>query len=117
MHNLELSKSAVDKIKFIMAQTKMEPEATFLRVGIKGKSCSGPIYDFHLDENYDEENDRLIRQNGIKIVYENKFATDLSFVSIGYSEYENKKGFVFKDNNPLKILSNSSCSTCGGCSE
>jgi iron-sulfur cluster assembly protein len=108
---LKLTDKAVGQIKEIIASQNMSLDTTNVRVGIRGKSCSGPVYAFGLDEETDPEHDELIVQDGVKIVHHKQFADDLSGVTIDFKEADDKRGFTFS--NPLQVLGG--CSSGGGC--
>jgi len=109
---IKLSEKAVSKIKEIIASQEM-PAETVVRVGIRGQSCSGPAYAFGLDEEYDTTYDDVINQDGLKVVHNKAYGEPLQFVEVDYHETEEKKGFTFKDTNPMKLLAGG-CGT-GGC--
>lgn len=106
--NLKLSEAAVNKIKSIFTEQNVSSETTYLRVGIKGHSCSGPVYAFYLDEEYAQEDDELILQNEIKIICDKEYVSEFSGITINYHEKDGKTGFSF--DNPLKVVSG----CCGG---
>jgi iron-sulfur cluster assembly accessory protein len=106
----KLTEKAVEKIKAILAEQNMPLDKTYVRVGIRGKSCSGTVYSFSLDEEYDTFYDDVISQDGLNLVHNKQFAEDLATIEIDYKETEDKKGFVFDDKNPLKVMSGG----CGG---
>jgi len=108
---LKLTDKAVGQIKEIIASQNMSLDTTNVRVGIRGKSCSGPVYAFGLDEETDPEHDELIVQDGVKIVHHKQFADDLSGVTIDFKEADDKRGFTFS--NPLQVLGGCSSGGCG----
>lgn len=109
----KLTDNAIVKIKEILAQQEMSPDTTMVRVGVRGRSCSGPVYSFNLDEDYDTSLDELVHQDGLKLVYSKEFVDDLTYIEVDYKETDDKRGFVFEDKNPLKMLG--SCGSCNGC--
>ena len=110
---IKLTEKAVSKIKEIIASQDMPAETTVVRVGIRGQSCSGPAYAFGLDEQYDTVLDEVIDQDGLKVVHSKQYEDVLQFVEVDFHETEEKKGFTFKDTNPMKLLSGG-CGS-GGC--
>ena len=69
----------------------------FVRVGVKSGGCSGLSYELRFDQKQ-EEGDRLIEDNEIKIVVDKKSVLYLAGTILEYSGGLNGKGFVF--NNP-----------------
>lgn len=113
---LKLTDKAVGQIKEIIASQNMSLDTTNVRVGIRGKSCSGPAYAFGLDEETDPEFDELIVQDGVKVVHHKQFVDDLNNVTIDFKESDGQRGFTFS--NPLQVLGGCSGGGCGsgGCS-
>jgi len=116
---LKLTDKAIVQIKEIIATQNMSLETTAVRVGIRGKSCSGSVYAFGLDEEeIDPEYNELQVQDGLKIVYNKEFEDDLKNVTVDLKEAEDKRGFTFT--NPLQVLSggcgSGGCGSGGGCS-
>jgi len=110
---IKLTEKAVSKIKEIITTQDMPLDKTCVRVGIRGQSCSGPAYAFGLDEEYDTVYDEVIEQDGLKVVHNKQYEEALQFVEVDYHETEEKKGFTFKDANPMKLLGGG-CGS-GGC--
>lgn len=111
---IKLTETAVSKIKEIIIAQNMPSDTTCVRVGIRGQSCSGPAYSFGLDEEYDTFYDEVVEQDGLRVVHSKQIVDALQFVEVDYHETEEKKGFTFKDTNPMKLLAGG-CGT-GGCS-
>lgn len=112
---IKLSEQAVAKVKEIMAENNMAPETTFLRVGIKGMSCSGPAYSFGFDEEYDTNYDDVVKQDDITVVHNKSYTEALDYVEIDFHDDGVKKGFTFKNTNPLNVLKTGGCGGSGGC--
>ena len=110
---MKLTETAVKEINNIMANANVQ--ASYLRVGIAGMRCSGPVYSFNLDEEYNESEDDLIEQDGLKIINEKTFTQALEPVVIDYAEIGDRRGFTFS--NPLAVLGGCSSGGCssGGC--
>lgn len=115
MSAINLTDSAINQIKEVVAGQEMSLDETFVRVGIRGRSCSGLVYAFGFDEASDPESDELILQDGVKIVYSKQFSEDLKGVSIDFKEVDGKRGFTFS--NPLQVLGGCGSGGCGtgGC--
>lgn len=108
--SVKLTDVAMAKIKDIISNANLSLENTYIRIGIRGQSCSGPVYNFALDEEYDEELDVLSKQDDVSIICEKEFAEPLTGIIVDYKSSERGEGFVL--NNPLQILSGGGC--CGG---
>lgn len=111
---IKLTEKAIDQIKKIVAsQEEITLESTFVRVGIRGKNCSGTVYAFGLDDHSDPDIDEISLQDGIKIVHEKQFSKELDSVTVDFKELENDRGFTFV--NALQVLSQGCCGGGGGC--
>jgi len=108
---MNITENAAKEIHKILISKDKSPENTYLRVGIAGVSCSGPVYSFSLDQNFDEANDNLVEQNGLRLVVEKTHTQALESITIDYAEIEDRKGFTFT--NPLAVLGGG-CGS-GGC--
>jgi len=69
----------------------------FIRVGVKGGGCSGLMYELDFD-NVITDDDKVIEDNGMKIVIAKKSFLYLVGTELDFSGGLNGKGFVF--NNP-----------------
>lgn len=107
---IKLTEKAIGQIKEIMVSQNMSLDTTGVRVGIRGKSCSGPVYAFGLDEESNPEVDEISVQDGLKVVHSKEFTTDLGNVIVDFKAESNNSGFTFT--NPLQVLSGGGC--CGG---
>ena len=110
--NLKLSEASVEKIKSIFNEQNVSNDSVYLRVGIKGFSCSGPMYAFYLDEDYDPDVDEVLIQDDIKIICEKDLVKEFYGITINYHEQDGRNGFSF--DNPLKTISG--CKSGGCCS-
>lgn len=99
---IQLTGSAVKEIKHIMEQQEMSPDVTYVRVGVNGGGCSGFSYAFNLDETYNEENDILSEQDGLKILVDKKSALYLEGATVDWVEELNRRGFSFNNPNAVK---------------
>lgn len=106
--NLKLSPESVAKIKSVFVEQNVSFDKIYLRVGIQGSSCSGPVYAFYLDEEYNPDDDYLLIQDEIKIICDKNYISEFSGITINYHNTESKTGFSF--DNPLKVVSG----CCGG---
>ncbi len=69
----------------------------FIRVGVDGGGCSGLMYQLTFDTEMND-GDKIIEDNGIKVVVDKKSVLYLVGTTLDYSGGLNGKGFVF--NNP-----------------
>ena len=70
----------------------------FIRVGVKGGGCSGLMYELNFDNTL-SDSDKVIEDNGVKIVVDKKSFLYLVGTELDYSGGLNGKGFVFKNPN------------------
>ena len=101
-----ITERAVQEINTAMKENDLNPESTYLRIGVKGGGCSGFSYILDLTEEK-KENDELCEQHGLKIVVDNKIALYLKGTEIDFKDKITNRGFVFSNPN-----ANSSCG-CG----
>ena len=80
-----------------MQEEGFDPNAAYVRVGVKSGGCSGLSYDLSFDAEK-QENDQLFEDNNVKIVVDKKSLLYLVGTTLEYSGGLNGKGFVF--NNP-----------------
>lgn len=115
MKLVELTESAVKEIKQIMESQSMSPDVTYVRVGVAG-GCSGFQYAFNLDEVYNEENDTLLEQDGLKVVVDKQSSLYLEGTSVDWVEDLNRRGFAFNNPNAVRCCKSDSDSPagCGG---
>ena len=70
----------------------------FVRVGVESGGCSGLSYKLDFDENK-SDSDKIIEDNGIKIVIDKKSYLYLVGTTLNYSGGLNGKGFIFENPN------------------
>ncbi len=70
----------------------------FIRVGVKGGGCSGLMYELDFD-NQITDTDKVIEDNGIKVVVDKKSYLYLLGTELDFSGGLNGKGFVFSNPN------------------
>ena len=66
----------------------------FIRVGVDGGGCSGLMYQLTFDTEI-KEGDKVIEDNGVKVVVDKKSVLYLVGTTLDYSGGLNGKGFVF----------------------
>lgn len=94
---IKVSEGAKTRITALMQEDGFDATQDFVRVGVKSGGCSGLSYELKFDKLRREE-DRLIEDNGVKIVVDKKSVLYLAGTILDYSGGLNGKGFVF--NNP-----------------
>lgn len=70
----------------------------FIRVGVEGGGCSGLMYQLKFD-NTIQDGDKVIEDNGVKVVIDKKSVLYLVGTTLNYSGGLNGKGFVFENPN------------------
>lgn len=116
---MKITENAINEIKNVLVLQGMSIDSTYLRLGIAGKNCSGPVYSFGLDQNFDAEMDEILDYNGIKVVNQKSFSEDLNPVVVDYVELNGQKGFTLI--NPLSLTkgdcNDGKCCGGGSCSK
>ena len=94
---INVSNSAKEKLLEFMSNSDNKNKK-YVRVGVKSGGCSGLSYvlDFDFEMN---ENDKLIEDNGIKLIVEKKSYLYLVGTTLEFSGGLNGKGFVFNKPN------------------
>jgi len=100
---IKVKDSARDKIHELL-DSEGKSQESFIRVGVKGGGCSGLMYDLEFDSELKEE-DKLIEDNGIKVVVDKKSILYLAGTELDFSGGLNGKGFNFINPNASR--------TCG----
>ena len=101
---IELTERAAKEVETIMKDQKLDPEKTFLRLGVKGGGCSGFSYTLDLTENR-QESDESWDLRGVTVICDPKSQIYLDGISLDFKDEVMGRGFVF--NNP------NATSTCG----
>lgn len=91
---ITLTKSASSEIKKIIYEQKLDPTATYLRLGVKGGGCSGFSYTLDLTESCSEA-DEQFELEGIKVICDSKSYIYLNEVTLDFKDELMGKGFVF----------------------
>ena len=101
---IKVAKSAKDKVSSLMKDEGYDPLKDYVRVGVKSGGCSGLSYklDFTNDR---PEGDKLIEDNGVKILIDKKSLLYLVGTVLDFSGGLNGKGFTFNNPNATR--------TCG----
>ncbi len=94
---LLLTERAAQEVKTILDQQKLDPTATFLRLGVKGGGCSGFSYSLDITETKSEL-DEEFDAHGVKVVCDPKSFLYLNGTTLDFKDEVMGRGFVF--NNP-----------------
>ena len=94
---IKVSEEAKKKISALMNEGGFNPEADYVRVGVKSGGCSGLSYELNFDK-AQVEGDKVFEDNAVKIVVDKRSVLYLAGTILEYSGGLNGKGFVF--NNP-----------------
>ncbi|WP_115460618.1 HesB/IscA family protein [Winogradskyella aurantiaca] len=94
---IKVSDKAKSKVVELMTEDGFDPDADYIRVGVKSGGCSGLSYDLKFDS-AQEEGDKVFEDNGVRIIVDKKSFLYLIGTTLEYSGGLNGTGFVF--NNP-----------------
>lgn len=94
---ITLTEKAASEVKRLIEAQNL-PEATALRVGVRGGGCSGLSYSLNFDVEK-KENDRSFDCNGVKLVIDSKSFLYLSGTTLDYADGLNGSGFTFDNPN------------------
>ncbi len=100
---IAITERAVSEVKRIVAEQKL-PEATALRVGVKGGGCSGFSYTLGFDDQL-AETDQIYEIDGVRVVCDPKSFLYLNGTQIDFEDNLMGRGFKFGNPNAAK--------TCG----
>ncbi|HMP79557.1 MAG TPA: iron-sulfur cluster assembly accessory protein [Pirellulaceae bacterium] len=96
--SITLTERAATEVKRFLEQGQYGVDAV-LRVGVVGGGCSGFNYSLNIATDYDETNDTLSDQHGVKVVVDRKSALFLEGTSVDYYEGLDQRGFQFVNPN------------------
>ncbi|MEE8170603.1 MAG: iron-sulfur cluster assembly accessory protein [Phycisphaerae bacterium] len=94
---VSVTERAAQEVKTIIETQKMDPEKTYLRVGVKGGGCSGFSYTLDLTDRVGELDEEL-DVHGIKVICDPKSFLYLEGTNVDFKDEVMGRGFVF--NNP-----------------
>jgi len=94
---IKVSDAAKKKAIELMTEDGFDATKDFIRVGVKSGGCSGLSYELKFDKTQNDD-DKLIEDNGVKILVDKKSFLYLIGTILDYSGGLNGKGFIF--NNP-----------------
>ena len=100
---ISITERATHEVKRIISEQKL-PEATALRVGVKGGGCSGFSYTLGFDDQISEV-DQVEEHEGVRVVCDPKSYLYLNGTQIDFEDNLMGRGFKFGNPNAAK--------TCG----
>jgi iron-sulfur cluster assembly protein len=100
---IAITERAVSEVKRIVSEQKL-PDATALRVGVKGGGCSGFSYTLGFDDQV-SETDQIYEIEGVRVVCDPKSFLYLNGTQIDFEDNLMGRGFKFGNPNAAK--------TCG----
>jgi len=95
------TEKAADQMNRVLSDKKL-PSGTVLRVGVAGGGCSGFSYSLGFDDKFDEMNDVVTDQHGLKVAVDRKSAMFLEGTTIDFYDGIERRGFTFDNPNAKK---------------
>ena len=100
---IQLTERAIQEVRRIISEQNL-PDATALRVGVKGGGCSGFSYTLGFDDSV-SETDQVAEVEGVRLVCDPKSFLYLNGTEIDFEDNLMGRGFKFGNPNASK--------TCG----
>lgn len=97
---ISLTERAASEVKRIVSEQKL-PEATGLRVGVKGGGCSGFSYTLGFDDQVGET-DQIYEIDGVRVICDPKSFLYLNGTQIDFEDNLMGRGFKFGNPNASK---------------
>lgn len=97
---ISITTRAAEEVRRIISEQKL-PDATALRVGVKGGGCSGFSYTLGFDDQMSEV-DQVTDLEGIKVVCDPKSFLYLNGTQIDFEDTLMGRGFKFGNPNAAK---------------
>ena len=94
---IKITNIAKEKLFSLIKESGLDL-GVFVRVGVESGGCSGLSYKLDFDEKQ-QSADKLIEDNGVKILVDKKSYLYLVGTTLNYSGGLNGKGFVFENPN------------------
>ena len=88
---IKVSDTARNKVVQLMQEDGFDPDAHFVRVGVKSGGCSGLSYDLKFDQEQSED-DKVFEDNGVRIIVDKKSFLYLVGTTLEYSGGLNGSG-------------------------
>jgi len=101
VHDLQVTPSAVKRIRVILAKENISLEEGGLRLGVKGGGCSGLSYAIGFDA-HPRERDRIFTFDGVRVFVDPKSFVYLHGMTLDYEETLLRQGFNFINPNSTK---------------
>jgi len=98
---LQVTPSAVGRIRAILAKEGISPEVGGLRLGVKGGGCSGLSYAIEFDAR-PRERDNIFEFDGVRVFIDPKSFVYLRGVTLDYEETLMRQGFNFINPNSAR---------------
>mgnify|MGYP001362029965 CR=1 FL=1 len=102
---IKVSDKAKKKVVELMTDDGFNPITDYVRVGVKSGGCSGLSYGMGFEKE-SEEDDRVIEENGVKVLVDSMSIDHLNGANVDY--IESLMGSGFKINNP-NVTKSCSC--------
>ena len=94
---IKITNIAKEKLFSLIKDSGLHDDV-FVRVGVESGGCSGLSYKLDFDEQK-TETDKIIEDNGVKILVDTKSYLYLVGTTLNYSGGLNGKGFIFENPN------------------
>ena len=98
---LQVTASAVDRIRAILAKEGISAEMGGLRLGVKGGGCSGLSYAIAFDAQ-PRERDNIFMFDGVRVFIDPKSFVYLNGMTPDYEETLMRQGFLFLNPNSAR---------------
>jgi iron-sulfur cluster assembly protein len=98
---LEVTPSAVRRIRAILAKEGISPQEGGLRLGVKGGGCSGMSYAIAFDAR-PRETDHIFTFDGVRVFIDPKSFVYLHGMTLDYEETLIRQGFNFINPNSTR---------------
>ncbi len=98
---LDVTPSAVKRIRAILAKEGISPEQGGLRLGVKGGGCSGMSYAVGFDA-HPRESDNIFTIEDVRVFIDPKSFVYLQGMTLDYEETLIRQGFNFINPNSTK---------------
>jgi len=93
-----ITENAAKAVWAVMAEEKLSPEDTFLRVAVKGGGCSGLSYDLGFDKEK-RVGDVIVEKDGIRLIIDLRSQVYLAGTTLDYTSGLSGRGFFFSNPN------------------
>jgi iron-sulfur cluster assembly protein len=94
LQGVQVTESAVNRIRTVMVKEGISPEEGGLRLGVSGGGCSGLSYVIRF-ETHPKERDRIFNFDGVRVFIDHKSFVYLNGMTLDYEETLMRQGFNF----------------------